>query len=530
MLSPPGFTPRLAVALLLAVPSAGAAEMGLGDTLTFAWRDIMTDQDYRKGAAKIEKDFVARFPDDPEVHYCLALAYGAQGDADKAMPHLVRAVDGGIPFGRALADARSLLKGIADDARFKALAAKHDARLVGGPMLGAVTAEGARVWVRTPTELPVAVVIGTGETLASPVRSETVRTRADADLTAVVDVRGLKAATAYTYDLLVDGRSALGRPLPTFRTPSAAGGHGRLRIGFGGGARYVPDHEGIWNAIADRAPDAFLFLGDNVYIDRPERPDIQRFHYYRRQAHPAFRRFVASTAIYAIYDDHDFGDNDVKGGPDPFKPAWKPEALRVFRENWVNPYYGGGEKAPGCWHDASIGDVDVFMTDGRYYAQPGKTMLGAAQKRWLLDRLAASKATFKVLASGTLWTEQADKGGKDSWEGYREEREEIFSFLREKKIEGVLLVSADRHRTEVWKIERPGLYPLHEFESSKLTNVHTHPVRKEALFSYNQGNFFGLLSFDTTKTDPEVTFEAVTAEGKAVYALTLKRSQLAIGP
>ncbi len=515
-----------ALLVFLAAPEEDQ-EKGLGDKLTFAWREIMTSQDYAKGADLVERQFLSKHPDDPEVHYCLALARGALGETDKAMAHLTRALGGGIPFARALLDSGTLLKGLRDDARFKALAAKHDTGLAGGPMLGAVTAEGARFWVRTTGERPVQVVAGTGEGLASPARSESVRTRAEADFTAVAEIRGLRPGAEYRYDVLVDGKPVLEKPLPAFRTPPAAGRPGRFRIGFGGGARYIPDRERIWDAVAARAPDAFLFLGDNVYIDRPERPDIQRFHYYRRQTHPAFRRFAASTAIYAVYDDHDFGDNDVKGGPDPFKPAWKPKALGVFRENWNNPYYGGGDQEPGCWHDFTIGDVDVFMTDGRYYAEPGKSMLGAAQKRWLLGKLAASKATFKVLASGTLWTEQADKGGKDSWEGYREEREEIFGLLRERKIEGVLLVSADRHRTEIWKIERPGLYPLYEFESSKLTNVHTHGTRKEALFSHNQGNFFALLSFDTTKADPEVTLEAVSIDGKTIHAFPIRRSQLA---
>ena len=153
-------------------------------------------------------------------------------------------------------------------------------------------------------------------------------------------------------------------------------------------------------------------------------------------------------------------------------------------------------------------------------------MLGPVQKKWLLSGLKASKATFKVIASGTLWTEHADKGGRDSWWGVREEREEIFSLIDNERIGGVILLSADRHRTDVYRIERPNGYDLYEFETSKLTNKHTHWTKEEALFSYNKGNFFGLLSFDLTKSDPEVTFQCITMDKKSVYKLTLKRSQL----
>ena len=167
------------------------------------------------------------------------------------------------------------------------------------------------------------------------------------------------------------------------------------------------------------------------------------------------------------------------------------------------------------------------MTDGRYYRDfKKKTMLGPVQKQWLLNALKNSKATFKVIASGTLWTETADKGGKDSWWGVKEEREEVFSLIDKEKIGGVILLSADRHRTDVYEIKRPKGYTLYEFETSKLTNRHTHGTRKQAIFSYNKGHFFGMLTFDLVPSDPTVTFRCITKDSKTVYTLTLKRSQL----
>ena len=44
-------------------------------------------------------------------------------------------------------------------------------------------------------------------------------------------------------------------------------------------------------------------------------------------------------------------------------------------------------------------------------------MLGQAQMDWLLGALKKSTAKFKVLASGTMWHANADKGGYDSWAG-----------------------------------------------------------------------------------------------------------------
>ena len=90
----------------------------------------------------------------------------------------------------------------------------------------------------------------------------------------------------------------------------------------------------------------------------------------------------------------------------------------------------------------------------------------------------------------------------------------------------MILLSADRHRTDVYRIERPNGYDLYEFETSKLTNIHTHGTKPEAVFSYNKGNFFGMLKFDLTKSDPEMTFQCITIDSQVVYSLTLKRSQL----
>jgi len=452
------------------------------------------------------------------------------GEADPVMkdlsPLLIETLNGPKDVGGTIGPEASLADLLALKP-FRAIVAEHKLKLFGGPMVGCLSDSGATVWVRTLGEAEVRVIASPRADLSDPVRSAPVRSTRGADLTAVVKLTALKPFTKYHYDVLVDGVGVLGPKYPAFRTAPAKGQKVSFKIGFGGGARYVPKHEHMWDTIAAADPLAFLFLGDNIYIDKPRRRDVQRSHYYHRQLRPEYRRMTASTGIYAIWDDHDFGKNDCSGGPKRFDPDWKLPAWKVFRENWNNPYYGGGETQPGCWFDFSLGDVDFFMTDGRYYRAFGDgTMLGPVQKKWLLAKLKASKATFKVIASGTLWTQFADKGGKDSWEGVQAEREEIFSLINEARLDGVILLSADRHRSEIWKIDRPKGYPLYEFESSKLTNMHTHRTREQAVWSYNKGNFFGLLTFDLTTADPSVTFECVNIQGASVHSLKLPLSEL----
>ena len=111
-------------------------------------------------------------------------------------------------------------------------------------------------------------------------------------------------------------------------------------------------------------------------------------------------------------------------------------------------------------------------------------------------RLRASRATFKVLCSPVPFDYRTKGDSLDTWNGYKDERKEIFDFLTKEKIEGIVLMSADRHRSDLWKIQREGAYPLYEFNSSRLTNDHVHGEMKEAIFSYNKKQSFGLVTFD----------------------------------
>ncbi|MBD3266242.1 hypothetical protein GF373_06185 [bacterium] len=199
----------------------------------------------------------------------------------------------------------------------------------------------------------------------------------------------------------------------------------------------------------------------------------------------------------------------------------------------MNPGYGGNrEEQPGCWFSFAVGDVDFIMLDGRYYREnPRKvenpSMLGPVQKQWLFDTLKQSKATFKVLASPVPWAYGTKPGSPDPWQGFKQEREEIFSFIEENQIEGVFLIAADRHRSDAWKIYRENGYSLYEFESSRLSNMHYHREMPQAIFSYNDTCSFGTLSFDTTLNDPEVTYTVWSIDDEKKFSMTLKRSRLA---
>jgi alkaline phosphatase D len=172
------------------------------------------------------------------------------------------------------------------------------------------------------------------------------------------------------------------------------------------------------------------------------------------------------------WDDHDYGLNNH----DRTHPG-KAEALSVFKEYWANPSYGLAE-APGVFFRYSYGKVDFFFLDVRYYRDPNKdsndvskSMLGKRQFEWLRSELENSRATFKLLISGSGWTLAKGEAG-DSWASFLSERNAIFDFIRDNDIGGVVLLSGDTHVGELNVIpwSENGGYDLYELTSSPCPN------------------------------------------------------------
>ena len=436
-------------------------------------------------------------------------------------PYLIRALYGNDPKGQTgRFGAEGGLQNLLSEPEFVELIRKHDLKLFNGPMLGDVRPHSTKFWIRTAGAARVQIIIGDS-------KSAEVTTAPEEDFTAVLTVEGLEPYSEYAYEVRLDGQK-IARESYKVRTAPAVGQKVEFDISFGSGARYVPVNEYAWSNMAKSRPLAYLGLGDNVYIDVMDRRGAQRLFYYRRCLSPAYSELINSVSMYAVWDDHDMAMNDSSGGAGLDAP-WKIPNWNVFRQNWNNPHYGGGSEMPGTWHSFSLGDVDFFMTDGRFYRdKKDKTMLGPDQKKWLLEALAAAKGKFKVIASGTMWSDGADKDGKDSWAGTwsRDERDEIFNLINSEKINGVVLISGDRHRCDIWRIDRPGGYPLYEFVSAKVTNQHTHKTFDNAVWSYNKGNFWGQLSFNLMPDDPVLTFKCVDISGDVVKEFPLKLSEL----
>jgi alkaline phosphatase D len=414
------------------------------------------------------------------------------------------------------------------------------ARVLHGPMIGAVTPDQIDVWVRVSGPNDVQIEYGPATGGAELRRTPIQRARKEDDYAVVVPVRDLAAGTAYRYRVIVAGAPDMNQePMGFFvaNTAPASGERAAFSVAFGSCVR-VERHpvQPIWSSIQARRPDLMFWLGDNIYADTLD-PDILAECYQRQRGLPELQSLLRSVPQLAIWDDHDYGLNDSdKGHPG------KAESLRVFQRYWANPAYGL-PGTPGVFFSYTYGGVDFFFLDNRYHrdpaggpAGPTKSALGAEQKAWLKAQLRASRAPFKVIVSGQPWSDEKGPGG-ESWEAFADERSELFSFIREAKISGVILLSGDNHVGELNCLpeSKNGGYDLFEVSGSPLAqdpavswlNYRTVPRIRQVYFG---GSNFGLLSFDLTQADPVLTITLHDVQGNRVWSpLKLRASELRNG-
>ena len=372
------------------------------------------------------------------------------------------------------------------------------------PMLGHVSSTEARIWAKSSESTKLSVRISTKPDLSS---SRTVRgpkLEAGSGLMGHVVVSNLQPATLYYYSVLLDGKPATPRPYPSFTTAPAEGQPGHVRIAFTSCVGYHGyDATAGYADLGRTNIDLLLMLGDNHYANTND-PVVQRKYFFDQRATAGWRGLSPGTPIYAIWDDHDFGPNDSDG-----TLKGKERALQTFKEHWANPSYGEPDN-PGVYFKFTRADVDVFMLDGRFYRDPNKatnlahkTQLGTKQLAWFKRELLASKAPVKVLASGGEWQ---GYGTDDSWRSFRQERDDIFKFIEDNSIKGVLLISGDRHFTGAYQVEKKWIEVTVGPIGSAVASAKNTPEMFLNL-SATKGHFYCVYDLDTSASPPKVTLE-----------------------
>jgi alkaline phosphatase D len=314
----------------------------------------------------------------------------------------------------------------------------------------------------------------------------------------------------------------------------------------------------VWQSVIALKPQAFVFLGDNVYSDvgpylNGPLPDRINQAYKDLAKVEELRRFgiEKNIDVFATWDDHDYGLND--GGAEF---TYQTESRAYFADFFGMELDGIGDlDQRGVYHSRyrDIGGLSVqfLMLDTRSYRSPlkkgdlesacsptgiisntddGSTILGDEQWRWLAGQF-KKPADLRIIASSiqVLPTEHCF----EKWANFPNERQRLFDLIKSSAVSGVVIISGDRHLAEISKLEGALGYPLYEITASGLNSAlgANSPAAKEpnALRTSAKNvlsDNFGSIQIERDGDDAVLQFQIHNVQGEVVEEVELLLSAL----
>ncbi|MEV5318227.1 alkaline phosphatase D family protein [Streptomyces sp. NPDC052687] len=327
--------------------------------------------------------------------------------------------------------------------------------------------------------------IAEDERFARAVRRGTAQARPEYGHSVHVDVRGLRPGRTYWYRFRAGGQLS-----PAGRTRTAPHRHssgGSVRLALASCQNW---QHGWFTPYADmlaQDPDVVLFVGDYIYESVPSATAPRRHEgtgepytltqyrnrYAQYRTDPDLAAMHAGAPWVVTFDDHEV-DNDFAGQipQDPDK-----QSHDAFVARLTAAYQAFYEHMPvrataipngphiRMYRRLEFGRLArLNVLDTRQYRSdqatsqagamdPSLTMLGAGQKRWLLDSLHHSPARWNLIASQIMMAETDLLVGEgkqwfyDAWDGYQAERNQFLEEFR--RVRNPVVLTGDRHLTMV---------------------------------------------------------------------------------
>jgi alkaline phosphatase D len=447
--------------------------------------------------------------------------------------------------------------------------------------VGDVTPDGAVVWARLPE--PGVVTLSYRSRGGEP-RSMRAEAVADDDHVVRFELSRLAPGTRYGYEVRFAPPGGAARYVAAgeFATAPPASSRSPVRLAWSGdlsGQNICRDRDRgfpVFEALIEADPDLFVAAGDMIYADvsckaegrlgNAQVPNAQgpardvpgfRRHWHYVRADPQLRRFLATVPYFATWDDHEvlnnFGPEEDLIWPTPGETPIRLMPMGLFAFLEQNPIRRNSEDPWRIYRSFRWGrHLHLFLLDTRQYRAPGaaaddapspKSMLGQAQRDWLVRSAGASDATWQVIVSGSpLVIPTGPPDARDGWAagggdtGYARELRSIVDDLRSAGADNVLWLSADvhfaaffRHRPEddyeffeaVAGPLNAGMYPNPAYDRVLGSErLFMHPARGEmTTFDAALGWFnFGLVEIDA---DGEAVVRYVDARGRDLWRVTL---------
>lgn len=304
---------------------------------------------------------------------------------------------------------------------------------------------------------------------------------------------GLAPGRWYSYRFHHAGATS---PVGRTRTAPAPGATpDRFAFAFASCQQYEQGYYAAHRHMAAEDLDLVLFLGDYIYEVSYGRERV------RQHGAPTARTLADFRRRYALYksdrdlqaahaacpwavtwDDHEVANDYAADRPESLEPR---EAFLKLRAAAYQAYYEHMPLRPAqrprgpdmqLYRTLAFGGMaTVLLTDDRQYrsyhacpkpgrggsnvvgddcaerVDPARTMLGAAQERWMEEALARSKARYTVVAQQTLVAQLDENEGQgrrfwtEAWDGYPAARRRMIDAIARSKAANPIVVGGDMH-------------------------------------------------------------------------------------
>ncbi|WZN60787.1 PhoD-like phosphatase [Chloropicon roscoffensis] len=312
--------------------------------------------------------------------------------------------------------------------------------------------------------------------------------------------------------------------------------------------------QSIWGPIVEGKPDVWLWLGDNIYADRKVKSYPKEFRgatvaqmramYDQLSAVPGYRALLGGVGkVVATWDDHDYGLDD-SGKELPYKR----ESQGLLLDFLGVPEDSELRRREGVYNSHTFGPegkrVKLIVLDTRYHRDPifsDGDMLGEEQWRWLGEELTSGDAQVTLIASSIqvlpnhhvtlcpICYIEDSPFRVETWAHFPREKRRLADLIRDRRAEGVILLSGDVHLGEVLRSPAGCLapYPINEITSSGMTHSASASfpgIALEVLKRFSPNPFslgmhldvnYGTVDFDWDGPSPVVTLSVRDREGRA---------------
>jgi alkaline phosphatase D len=326
-----------------------------------------------------------------------------------------------------------------------------------------------------------------------------------------VDVQGLEPDRWYHYRFQVGGAvSPVGRTR-TFPLPGAE--VARLRLAYASCQHWEHGYYSAYRHMLAEDLDAVMFLGDYIYEYSGSRNAVRpveqgtaltlddyRARYALYKSDPDLQRMHQACPWLLTWDDHEVQNDYAGTTPGNRAPpgidfvARRAAAYQAYYEHMPLRATALGRALSGVWgaqRELRLYDrvpfgrlANLHLLDDRQYrdpqactkdgdtgsstvnpahcpalADPQRTLLGAAQERWLAQSLARNAGRWTVLGQQTVFGQRDFKRGpavsvsNDTWDGYTAARSRVTDALQRHSVSNPVLLGGDVHSNWVGHVK-----------------------------------------------------------------------------